>query len=68
MNVFDEALVSLKEAIDFEKGDLSKGRITEKEFELDASYKIYKKVLGMSETNRSKVAGYIDGLLRASGQ
>ncbi|MCL2387343.1 MAG: hypothetical protein FWC89_07340 [Defluviitaleaceae bacterium] len=38
MNIFDEALKSLQEAIDYEKGDASKGRIILKEIKVADSF------------------------------
>jgi len=34
--------------------------------EVDASYLIYEKVAKMSESNRQRVAGYVDGLLEVA--
>jgi len=34
--------------------------------EFDTSYLIYQKIANMSEPNRQRVAGYVDGLLQAA--
>ena len=60
---------SLNEGLEYIKGDKSKGRSMIVELpddEIDASYLIYQKIASMSDSNRQRVAGYVDGLLQAS--
>jgi len=70
MSVHEDTLQSLKEALEYVKGDKSKGRsmiIEMPDDEVDASYLIYQKIAKMSELNRQRVARYVDGLMQASG-
>ena len=41
MNIFDEALISLQEAIDYERGDVGKGRLVVRELKPVAPLKEY---------------------------
>ena len=69
MSVHENTLQGLKEALEYVKGDMTKGRsmiVELPEDEIDASYLIYQKILNMSDLNRQRVAGYIDGLLQVS--
>jgi len=69
MSVHENTLQGLKEALEYVKGDKTKGRsmiVELPEDEIDASYLIYQKILNMSDLNRQRVAGYIDGLLQVS--
>jgi len=70
MSVHEDTLQSLKEALEYVKGDKSKGRsmiVEMPDDEVDASYLIYQKIAKMSELNRQRVARYVDGLMQASG-
>jgi len=69
MTVHENTLQGLKEALEYVKGDMTKGRSMVVELpddEVEASYVIYQKIVGMSELNRQRVAGYVDGLLQSS--
>jgi len=67
--LFNDLMQSLNEGLEYIKGDKSKGRSMIVELpddEIDASYLIYQKIASMSDSNRQRVAGYVDGLLQAS--
>jgi len=69
MTVHENTLQGLKEALEYVKGDTSKGRsmiVDLPEDDAEASYLIYQKIVSMSDINRQRVAGYVDGLLQAS--
>ena len=69
MSVHDDTLQGLQELLAYVKGDKTKGRtVYVEEPDADPSYLIYKKVSKMSDLNKQRVAGYIDGLLQVSGQ
>ena len=68
MTVHENTLQGLKEALAYVKGDKTKGRSVFLELpddEVEASHIIYQKIVSMSELNRQRVAGYVDGLLQA---
>jgi hypothetical protein len=69
--LFDNLVLSLEQAIEYEKGDKTKGRsvfIEISDEELEQKQLFWQKVESLSEPNRQRVAGYVDGLLQASGQ
>jgi hypothetical protein len=63
--LFDDLITSLNEAIEYENGDETKGRIKLVEISDDeiAFYSKYKK---LSKQNKSKAMNYINDLLAAS--
>jgi len=69
MTVHENTLQGLKEALEYVKGDKTKGRSMIVELpddEVEASYLIYQKIVNMSDLNRQRVAGYVDGLLQSA--
>jgi hypothetical protein len=69
-NVFDDFMQGLHEIEEHQKGNLQlrTHTVTISDDELDSSLLIYQKLAGMSEIHKQRVAGYVDGLLQASGQ
>jgi len=68
MTVHENTLQGLKEALEYVKGDKTKGRSMIVELpddEIEASYMIYQKIASLSDLNRQRVAGYVDGLLQS---
>jgi len=69
--LFDDLVLSLEQAIEYERGDKTKGRsmyVDMPEDELFQRQLFWQKVERLSESNRKKVEGYVDGLIQASGQ
>ena len=69
MTVHENTLQGLKEALEYVKGDKTKGRSMIVELpddEAEASYMIYQKIASLSDLNRQRVAGYVDGLLQSA--
>ena len=67
--MFDDLMLSLNQALDYAKGDTTKARSVAVEIpdeEIDQSYLIYEKITKMSELDRQRVAGYVDGLLESA--
>jgi len=69
--VFDDIMQGLHEIEEYQKGNLQLRTrtvtIDDEDIERnDASYMIYEKVSKMSEPNRQRVAGYVDGLLETA--
>jgi len=65
--LFDELITSVNEAIEYERGDRSKGRtmrVTIPDDEIEF-YSMYKK---LSETNKTKAMAYVNELLNASNK
>ena len=67
--LFDDLMSSCEEALEYKKGNISIKTTTLEiaDDEVDPCYLIYTKIAGMSEVNRQRVAGYVDGILQASG-
>jgi len=69
MTVHENTLQGLKEALEYVKGDKTKGRSMIVELpddEVEASYIIYQKIASLSDLNRQRVVGYVDGLLQSA--
>ena len=69
MTVHENTLQALKEALEYVKGDKTKGRSMIVELpddEVEASYLIYQKIASLSDLNRQRVVGYVDGLLQSA--
>ena len=67
--LFDNLMESVQQAIDYARGDTTKARSVFVEIsdeEADTSYLIYEKIVRMSESNRQRVAGYVDCLLESA--
>jgi len=67
--LFSNLMESVQQAIDYEKGDVTKARsmyVGISDDEVDPSYLIYEKVAKMSDSHRQRVAGYIDCLIEAA--
>ena len=67
-NLFDDLMQSLGEALEYTKGDKSKGRsqfLTLSDAELEKRQHLWQKIDELSESNVQMVDRYVDELLRA---
>jgi len=66
--LFDDLIAACHEAIAHEKGKikLKSNVVTIPDDDVDFSYLIYQKIAGMTDSNKQRVAGYVDGLLQAT--
>ena len=67
--LFDDMKQSLQEAVEYAKGDKTKGRsevVTISDEEIEMEQVIFQKIKKLSVTNKRKAIQYVDDLLRAS--
>ena len=66
--LFDDLMLSLNEALEYTKGDKSKGRsqyVTISDEELTKRQLLWYKIDNLSESKREQVAMYVDELIEA---
>jgi hypothetical protein len=71
MTVHENTLQGLQEALDYVKGDKSKGRTFYTELpdaEIEQAQILWRKITSLSQANKRKAYGYIDGLLQTAAR
>ena len=67
--LFDDMLESLNQALDYTKGDTTKGRshiVTVSDEEVEAHQLLIQKISSLNNADKQKATRYVDGLLQAS--
>ena len=68
--LYEDIMQGLQEIKEYQNGNLQlrTRTVIVSDDEVDTSYQIYQNITRLSEQNRQKVAGYVNGLLQAAGQ
>ena len=68
MNIHEDTLQGLKEALEYVKGDKTKGRSMLMAGEIpDTNLLLFQKIEKLSEPNKQRVVKYVDELLKVTG-